>query len=91
MIKCKACYLPMEARMDRVSFELLMRKTQPKNLVLVNGSDAKVNQIMKFCESNQVETKVQRANKNRESIKFATSAGVKQVFIENQLLKSLAL
>ena len=77
--------------MDRVSFELLILKTQPKNLVLVNGSDAKVNQIVKFCESNQVETKVLRANKNRESVKFATSAGVKQVFIENQLLKSLAL
>ena len=26
-IKCKATYLPLEARMDRVSFELLLFKT----------------------------------------------------------------
>lgn len=44
--------------MDRVSFELLLLKTQPKNLVLVNGSDSKVNQIKKFCIANQVDTKV---------------------------------
>ena len=30
-------------------------------------------------------------DRNNESLKFATNAGVKQVFIEHSLLKSLAM
>ena len=32
-----------------------------------------------------------RAEQDKESLKFATNAGVKQVFIERSLLKSLAM
>lgn len=31
------CYLPMEATIDRDSFEQLLVKTKPKHLVLING------------------------------------------------------
>ena len=40
-IKCRSCYLPLEARMDRDSFEQLLVKTKPKNLVLINGYNTK--------------------------------------------------
>lgn len=90
-IKCRSCYLPLEARMDRDSFEQLLVKTQPKNLVLIHGKDVTFHEISRFCASNRLDVKVKRADQFRGSLKFATNAGVKQVFIENQLLKSLAL
>ena len=40
-IKCRSCYLPLEARLDRDSFEQLLVKTKPKNLVLINGYTTK--------------------------------------------------
>ena len=90
-IKCRSCYLPLEARMDRDSFEQLLVKTKPKNLVLINGYDQKSETIRRFCENNRLGIAVQRADKFLGSLKFCTNAGVKQVFIENQLLRSLAL
>jgi len=90
-IKCRSCYLPMEARMDRDSFEQLLVKTKPKHLVLIHGKDATFEQIKRFCDNNKIEVSVKRADQFLGSLKFATNAGVKQVFIENQLLKSLAL
>ena len=77
--------------MDRDSFEQLLWKTKPKNLVLINGYDTKSEQIRRFCQNNKLGIKVRRADKYLGSLKFATNAGVKQVFIENQLLRSLAL
>lgn len=38
-IRCRSCYLPLEARMDRDSFEQLLVKTQPKHLVLIHGKE----------------------------------------------------
>ena len=90
-IKCRSSYLPLEARIDRDSFEQLLVKTKPKNLVLVNGYSTKCEQIRRFCENNKVDINVQRADQYLGSLKFCTNAGVKQVFIENQLLNSLAL
>ena len=90
-IKCRSCYLPLEARVDRDSFEQLLVKTKPKNLVLINGYETNFEQIRRFCDNNKIEINVKRADKFLGSLKFATNAGVKQVFIENQLLKSLAL
>ena len=77
--------------MDRDSFEQLLVKTKPKNLVLINGYDQKSETIRRFCENNRLGIAVQRADKFLGSLKFCTNAGVKQVFIENQLLRSLAL
>lgn len=90
-IKCRSCYLPLEARMDRDTFEQLLVKTKPKNLVLINGFNTKFEQIKRFCENNRIDISVQRADQFLGSLKFCTNAGVKQVFIENQLLRSLAL
>lgn len=77
-IKCLQCYLPMEATIDRDSFEQLLVKTKPKHLVLINGSgDTKYEQIRRFCENNRIEINVKRADKFCGSLKFATNAGVK--------------
>ena len=61
-IKCRSCYLPLEARMDRDSFEQLLVKTKPKNLVLINGYNTKFEQIKRFCESNKIDIDIKRAN-----------------------------
>ena len=77
--------------MDRDTFEQLLVKTKPKNLVLINGFNTKFEQIKRFCENNRIDISVKRADQFLGSLKFCTNAGVKQVFIENQLLRSLAL
>ena len=61
-IKCRSCYLPLEARMDRDSFEQLLVKTKPKNLVLINGYNTKFEQIKRFCESNKLDIEMKRAD-----------------------------
>lgn len=75
--------MPLEARIDRDSFEQLLVKSKPKNLVLINGFDTKFEQIRRFCQNNKIDINVQRADKYLGSLKFCTNAGVKQVFIEN--------
>ena len=57
-ILCKSSYLPMEARIDRISFELLLAKTKSKNIVLVNGQNQKVEQIRQFCQKSLQNTHV---------------------------------
>jgi len=52
-------------------------------LVLIHGKEAIHHQIMRFCENNRIDIKVKRADQFLGSLKFATNAGVKQVFIEN--------
>ena len=69
--------------MDRDSFEQLLVKTKPKNLVIIHGKDTTYEQIKRFCENNRIDINVKRADKFLGSLKFATNAGVKQVFIEN--------
>jgi len=48
----------MEARIDRDSFEQLLVKTKPKNLVLINGFDTKFEQIKRFCQNNKININV---------------------------------
>ena len=91
VIRCKCVYLPMEAKIDRESFENMLKVIQPRILILVNGYPNKHCQIEKFCQNSKLEISVMRAERNRESLKFATNAGVKQVFIEHSLLKSLSM
>ena len=54
-IKCRSCYLPLEARMDRDSFEQLLVKTKPKKLWIINGYDTKYDQIKRFVENNRID------------------------------------
>ena len=51
--------------------------------MLIHGKDVTFHQISRFCESNKIDVKVKRADQFLGSLKFATNAGVKQVFIEN--------
>lgn len=48
--------------MDRDSFEQLLVKTKPKNLVLINGYNTKFEQIKRFCESNKLDIEMKRAD-----------------------------
>lgn len=48
-VKCKVSYLPFEARIDKVTFELLVAKTRPKDLIIINASSNKVDHIRNFC------------------------------------------
>ena len=57
-IKCRSCYLPLEARIDRDSFEQLLVKSKPKNLVLINGFNTKFEQIRRFCQNNKIDINV---------------------------------
>jgi hypothetical protein len=43
-IKCSVAYLPFEGRIDRVTFEVFLHKTQPKNLIMVN-LDSSINHV----------------------------------------------
>ena len=42
VVRCELTYLPMDARIDRVSFENLMKEVQPRVLILVNGYETKL-------------------------------------------------
>ena len=52
-IKCAVSYLPFEARMDRVTFELFLLKTQPQKLLLINGPK-KTSHLKDFCSRNNL-------------------------------------
>ena len=54
-IKCSVAYLPFEGRIDRVTFELFLHKTQPKNLIMVN-LDSAIHHVKQYCIINQVKT-----------------------------------
>ena len=43
IVRCKATYYPMEAKIDRESFENMLKIIQPRVLILVNGFDTKHN------------------------------------------------
>jgi len=38
-VQCKITYIPFEARLDRTSFELMIRETKPQNLILLNATE----------------------------------------------------
>ncbi len=40
-VKCGVCYIPFEGRMDRVSFELMLMKAHPKELIIINTTGKK--------------------------------------------------
>jgi len=44
-VDCEVSYIPFEARIDKVSFELMLRKAMPKNIIVVNTSTQKVEKI----------------------------------------------
>ena len=48
--------------MDRDSFEQLLVKTKPKNLVLINGYNNKFEMIKRFCSNNKLDIEIKRAD-----------------------------
>lgn len=57
-VHCQVSYLPYECRIDKVSFELMLLQTQPKNLVILNSSPSKVQEIERFLLTNRIETQL---------------------------------
>ncbi len=51
-VRCAVSYVPFEARMDKVSFELMLIKTQPKQLIAFNTARNKAEKIKEFCDNN---------------------------------------
>ena len=48
---CRVSYIPFEARLDRVSFELTLRETKPQNIILLNASKRQEQKIRDFITS----------------------------------------
>jgi hypothetical protein len=86
-VKCGVCYIPFEGRMDSVSFELMLIKAQPKELIIINTTEKKASKIEEFCKLNDLHTKVHF----KKHLNFSTNAAVKQVFIDEALYKGLPL
>jgi len=57
-INCAVSYLPFEGRIDRVTFELLLHKAQPKELIMINSASSKIKHVQLYCAANKVNTHV---------------------------------
>ncbi|CDW72718.1 cleavage and polyadenylation specificity factor subunit 2-like [Stylonychia lemnae] len=98
-IKCKISYIPFEARIDKTSFELMLRQIQPKQLIVINSSRKKMDKLHEFITYNSFQTQLHYAHKDLNTqnsyqpnvIQFQTNAAVKQVFIDDKLYKSLPI
>ena len=57
-VQCKITYIPFEARLDRTSFELMVRETKPQNLILLNATVKQTNKISSFIASQNLHINV---------------------------------
>ena len=88
-LKCQVSYLPIEARIDRIGFEFLLVKTLPQHLVIINPSQQKVNHMRDFIRSNNLKTKIDTVV--NQSILIEADTSMKQVFLDSNLQKHLAM
>ncbi|CAI2385550.1 unnamed protein product [Moneuplotes crassus] len=58
-IDCKTAYIPFEGRIDKKSFQIMLSETRPKNLIVVNASQLKVERIKKFVMKNNLNINVE--------------------------------
>ena len=72
-LKCVASYLPLEAQIDRVSFEYLMMKSLPQHLVLINGTNSKIIHLKSFISDNQLEIKIEHVANSKFSLSTNTA------------------
>ena len=54
-IACRVSYLPFEARFDKETFELFIRTTAPKELLLVGTPLNKIQKAREFLAQNQLQ------------------------------------
>jgi hypothetical protein len=76
-INCAVSYLPFEGRIDRVTFELLLHKAQPKELIMINSASSKIKHVQLYCAANNVNTHVQQASDSSKPIRFNSQAALK--------------
>ena len=48
--RCEIVYIPFEGRIDRVSFEIMLSKVNPKKLIIVNASARKYERIFDYVQ-----------------------------------------
>ena len=50
-MNCRVLYLPFEGRLDKDSYELFLRNTMPKELLMI-GDTTRINTVKEFVQSN---------------------------------------
>ena len=85
-VNCKVSYIPFEARIDRTSFEVILRETKPNNLVMINCSARQVEKVHAFLGSQGIHTRV---HYDGRELAFTTDSAVKLVYLDDNLYKTL--
>lgn len=84
VIECQTAYIPFEGRIDKKSFQIMLSETRPKNLIIVNASEKKVDRIKHFVNENLLNIKVSYVKDGVLSFKIARESPM--VLIEPNLV-----
>lgn len=74
-INCQTAYIPFEGRIDKKSFQIILSETRPKNLIVVNASQLKVERIRKYVNRNKLNINVEYVM-NQDRLDLGENSGI---------------
>jgi hypothetical protein len=86
-INCQMCYLPFEARIDKLSFELFLQEALPRELLLL-GSSRTAKYYQQYCASKDLPIKVVAADR---PFQLPLNAAAKRLLLQPSLYHGLPL
>lgn len=85
-IDCQTAYIPFEGRIDKKSFQIMLCETRPKNLIIVNASNKKVERIKDFVNENRLKINVAYVEGGAVSFKIPKESA--EILLEASLVNN---
>jgi len=83
-VECDIAYIIFEGRIDKVSFQIMLNETRPKNLIVVNASEKKVQRIQHYIETNDINIKVSHVRQG--TLKFQVGKESSKIMLDPSLV-----
>jgi hypothetical protein len=83
-MNCQVSYLPFEGRFDKESFELFLRSTVPKELLMI-GNAARLQETREFLEANFLPVTIHQAPYMNKGFKVDAEEVAEKVLVSKKL------